>query len=322
MHTPWLQIAHEVRTVNAPQLAGELDIGVGDAYLMLADFIGWALHRCPEDRPPSASSLVKGPSAARQIANGMGWRGDAQQLLEALLRLPYGMIEQQPGGEGIRIRGLKRYDHHWRKSYPDAARVWDANPGAHPQPRETPIGAETAPKPRRNSAETAPPDPDPDPDSKKVTTPPTPPSFETDAPPLEPPPLGEKEISGCWEAIQANRDRARLKRESQQPTKFASWYREKRAAGRSDADIAEAHRAFLASKTVRSVGHPTQVFMTEGMCEVRLDNANPESRKRNEDWLKNLQRAAARSTRDERRRGAPTAVGDVLRRAGGTDPPS
>lgn len=275
MHTPWLQIANEVREVNAPQFAAELDVGVGDAYLMLSDFLGWALRRCPEDRPPSASSLIRGSSAGRQIANAMGWRGDVDRLVDALVRLPYAMVEMLP--DGIRIRGLKRYDHYWTKSYPDAARLWKAS-GVVSQPSATPIGAETAPKPRRESAETAPPDPDPDPDPDLEKDLPTPKPPSADAP--SPVVVVEKEIGDCWEKLQDNRARARLKRETHRPRAFAQWYRDKRRDGRSDAELADAHWQYLGSKTIRAVGHPTQVFLTEGICEARLPNPKAEELRR------------------------------------------
>ncbi len=263
MHTPWLQIANEVREVNAPQLAADLDLVVGEAYLLLSDFIGWALRRCPEDRPPSSSAFIKGASAGRQLANGVGWRGDAKVLVDAIARLPYPMIELRE--DGIRIRGLKRYDHYWTKSYPEAAKAWKGSP----QPAATPIGAETAPKPRRSTAETAPPDPDPDPDPEEEPTPKPPSTSELS--------VAERlvVVNGFKGAMADARQHAGFPLEPTAPKDFDAWALARHAEGFTPRDAMHGKLKFLRDETIRSRDKPTAVFI-RNCWETRMVRLGPE----------------------------------------------
>lgn len=134
MRLPFLQIAHEVLN-DARELATRLG---SDEFRMgwgLVRLFDWALDRCPEDRPPSASNVVlDGPAGARPgtgpepagaaalIAAAAGWSGDAEAYVDACSMLPQPLLERVGGG--IRVCGLSRYDAAWGKNRPKQWAEW------------------------------------------------------------------------------------------------------------------------------------------------------------------------------------------------------
>lgn len=286
MHAPWMQLAKEVRKVNAPQFAAELDVGVGDAFLMLNDFLEWAIERCPENQPPSSAALIKGNSAGRQIAQAMGWKGDVPQLVAALNSLPYPMIELLP--EGIRIRGLDRYDRGWRKSHPKQAAAWKtANPLAADDDEEPgfDFGAETGTnrdtKPALSRHPTGhqkpPPDPDPDPDPDNQPPPYPPPSSAT---PVGPETVVVVDVGKCWSAVVAAFAAEGVEPEKKRPKAFEAWVADRHREvldglrdGFTPRDVHAAVRDFLRDKTIRS--HAAAVFI-KNCWESRLKHLGPE----------------------------------------------
>lgn len=123
MHLPYVQVTRDLIR-HAPDLA--IIVGVSEAQVGwgLVRLIDWAISRCPEDRPPSASAIVEGPAAEKLIARAAGFSGAAgDAFIRACLEFrPDPILERVP--EGIRIRGLRRYDHYWSKNHPRLASEW------------------------------------------------------------------------------------------------------------------------------------------------------------------------------------------------------
>lgn len=133
MRLPWEQIAMEIIEVTAPELGAELypdldaDVAEACAGWGVVKLIKWALARCPDHQPPSANAVVKGATAARQIARAAAWKGDPDVYVGAVAKITYAVLELVPGG--IRVRGLDRYDAVWGDRNKDA---WDKWKTAHP----------------------------------------------------------------------------------------------------------------------------------------------------------------------------------------------
>lgn len=187
MRLPWLKIAQEIREASAPELATKLyppcppklEAMLREHYKVesehlerslagygIIEVIGWSLGRCPEHEPPSAHAVVKGPTAAREIARVAGWRGDPDVYVKACASLTFPLLEIVAGG--VRVRGLDRYDEAWGERHREAWAAWKAaRPEKYPP---------TPPKHRRTFAEDSPkvqrPDPDPDADLQKPPLPP------------------------------------------------------------------------------------------------------------------------------------------------------
>lgn len=130
MRLPWIQVAMEVLEVSAPELAARLDISDAEAFYALVRMMAWARARCPEDKAPSESATVVGPSAVRQIAAGAQFKGDAAAFVEVCCTLAFPVLERCEGG--FRVRGLDRYDEAWRtmrsksdRAQKAAAARWD-----------------------------------------------------------------------------------------------------------------------------------------------------------------------------------------------------
>lgn len=145
MRLPYLQVAMEVMEQSAPDVAVVLGVDEAKVGWGLLKLFRWALGRCPDDKPPSASDVVKGPAAAKLIAVAARFDGDPDAFVDALASTsPDPLLERRP--DGIRVCGLNRYDAAWLKNQPkDVAARWRATLSA-----ETP--AESAPEPARNRA--------------------------------------------------------------------------------------------------------------------------------------------------------------------------
>jgi len=275
MRLPWEQIAMEVIEVSAPELAAKLDISEAEAGWGIILAIKWALARCPDHQPPSANAVVKGSSAARQIARAAGYRGDPEAYVQAATTLAFPTLEMVP--EGIRFRGLDRYDSAWSDRNREAWKAWKAaHPDRYPTP---PAPAMSPPEPRRNSGGDPPgsrrSDPDPDPDADPSSPP----------PPREPPKLvvvGKKakkltvdDLTPAqrekWERIQVGRRHKHLLRETDPPAAFPDWCAE------VDARCVDGERQWVHALTLYLRDEhfadrkwPTAVFITSGVWLQRL----------------------------------------------------
>jgi hypothetical protein len=165
----------EVIEVSAPELGDKLypdlepELAEAAAGWGVVHLVKWALARCPEHLPPSASALVPGPTAARQIARAARYRGKPEAYVAAASTLPNPVVEVCR--DGIRLRGLDRYDAYWGDRHPKEWAEWKAT---HPEkyPPKPPTGS----RPKSAGAPTGsrPSDPDTDADTDVERLPPTP----------------------------------------------------------------------------------------------------------------------------------------------------
>jgi len=146
MRVPWFQVATEVVDQAAPDLACLLD---GDELRLLGGLMHlfkWGLGRCPDDEPPSANAVVRGPAAAKLVARAAGYEGDPDVFVDACSQVQPPLLERVP--DGVRFRGLDRYDATWGKNNPAAWAAWKA---AHVTTPPGPV-----PEPERSRAESGP----------------------------------------------------------------------------------------------------------------------------------------------------------------------
>lgn len=161
MRLPYIQVSMEVLEQAAPTIAVLLQEDEIRILGGLVKMFAWALGRCPDDRPPSASAVVEGPAAAALIAVAASYRGDPERFVEACEAVrPDPLLERVEGG--IRVCGPSRYDAAWRKNNKERARAWD---DAHP-PDSARIPGGTAPEPELSGAGLG---PEPDRQIKKKT---------------------------------------------------------------------------------------------------------------------------------------------------------
>lgn len=272
MRLPWEQLAMEVIEVSAPELGDKLypdlepELAEAAAGWGIVHLVKWALARCPEHLPPSASALVPGPTAARQIARAARYRGRPEVFCAAATTLPNPVIEVVP--EGIRLRGLDRYDAAWGDRHP---KEWEAWKAAHPE--KYPAGG--PPGPRRKSAGnrsgSRPPDPDPDPDADR----------DKDAPP---PPRPKLVVVGKtlrvkdltpdqrtkWDRVQLGRVHKGLLRETDPPAAFPDWCAGVDVRRLVEAQWVHALTLYLSDEHFSGRKWPTAVFITPGVWLQRL----------------------------------------------------
>jgi hypothetical protein len=269
MRLPWEQLAMEVIEVSAPELGAKLypdlepELGEAAAGWGVVHLVKWALARCPEHMPPSASALVPGPTAARQIARAARYRGDPETFIEAAAHLPNPVVEVVP--EGIRLRGLDRYDAAWADRHKEEWKAYKLVTAAFP------------PEIRRKSAGASPdlrrPAPDPDPDAEKEPPPPARPPLKLVVVGKKKPLTVEQLTPGqrrWWELMQRGRANAGQLAETAVPPDFPAW------ADRCDvrelelAQVDHALALYLRDGQIRAPGWPTAVFITPGVFEQRL----------------------------------------------------
>lgn len=146
MRPPWLQVELEVLEQSAPDLSVMLGCAESAIGWGLLKMFRWALGRCPESKPPSASSTVAGPEAVRLLARRAEFDGDPEEFVSACERVQPPLLERTP--EGVRVRGLDRYDAYWGKSHPDEWKAWKASrDGSAPEPEQN--RPESVPVPAR-----------------------------------------------------------------------------------------------------------------------------------------------------------------------------
>lgn len=147
MGLPWIQVAAEVIEHAAPELAVALDWNEDSALAGLVRMFRWAADRCPDDRPPSASDVVKGSSAAKLIARAAGFKGDVEAFVSACEAVfPDPILERTP--DGIRVLGLKRYDAAWARANPVKAMEWRNRSGSEAEPTLNRSGTEAVSTPK------------------------------------------------------------------------------------------------------------------------------------------------------------------------------
>lgn len=122
MHLPYLQVVMELVEQTAPDLAVLLEWDEACAGWGLVQLWKWALGRCPEDAPPSACDVVTGPAAARLIARAARYPDAAEAFAQACIDVRPAVLV--PASDGIRIKGLDRYDAAWGKSHDEAWKLW------------------------------------------------------------------------------------------------------------------------------------------------------------------------------------------------------
>lgn len=169
MRLPYLQVATEVIQQDARDLAVMLDWVEASAGWGMLKVFNWALSRCPDDAPPSANDIIRGPMAAKLIASVAGWDKDPMEFVRGCEQLPGRPLHEVE--DGIRIRGLTRYDAAWGKNNPEAWKIWrpwlEARKRGEllPRPDRPQTGPVTVPeqvrsesvaKPERNRSESAP----------------------------------------------------------------------------------------------------------------------------------------------------------------------
>jgi hypothetical protein len=272
MRFPWVQIAMEVIEQAAPDLATLLDWTEEAAGWGLVKMFRWALGRCPEDRPPSASAVIKDPAAARLLARAAGWKGDPDAFVKACASvMPDPLLELLPDG-AIRIRGLGRYDRGWEKNHKEDAARWKAGAGKR---RE--MVPESGTKPALNGAGSAPPDADADADTdaeEETSSSLPPPSENSDGDASDAPSQKEEvEFPQTADGFFAWAQRARrdlgAPLEAKKPKGFDAWYAE-HAPKIGSYDLSDAYVTYLRDETISAPGHPTAVFITSDIWRMRL----------------------------------------------------
>lgn len=288
MRAPWLQISMEVLELVAPNVAVLTNRSELETLGSLTKFIGWALGRCPEERPPSAGGLVTGAMAAKLIAAGSHFPGNPHELVEAYVQVHPPLLERQ--ADGFRIRGLRRYDGFWAKSYPAHAKAWkaahpewrpprvkevakeDVDPASEPKPPRT--GEDSEPNRSRNTAVSPPQDPDQEEERERKKEPPPQANGGGGGDPvaLLEPPLRER-----WEIIQEVRRGHGLNRERAPPPHLAKWSTDCDSAGVDNAQIRYAAQMFMRDTTFSERQWPTAVFIHPNVFDLRVPMHHPEA---------------------------------------------
>lgn len=271
MRLPWVQLTWEFIDQAAPDVALLLGISENEAIGGLVKMVQWGLGRCPDDRPPSESSGVMDPDAARFICRAAGFTIDPERLVDACERCRPALLERVEGG--IRFRGFDRYDTTWRRN----RRKGHGLDEDDDDPRGT--RGEPARENRGNTAQPA---------RKTQTQTQTqkkpPPAGERAQPELsvvvnnEEPPEGEEDLStsdGFWVWWQRERERFRqMRREKKRPDGWADWHAAAIAdVGETDLNLAACR--YLADEHFRDRGWPTAIFMSDGVWRIRARPLEP-----------------------------------------------
>lgn len=264
MRLPWEKLAMEVIEVSAPELGAELypelepEMAEALAGWGIVKAIKWALARCPDHQPPSASDLVPGASAARQIARAAGYRGNPETYVQAASKIAYPILELV--SDGIRFRGLDRYDEAWSDRNREAWAAWKAaHPEKYPPGNSRRKSAGDPPEPRR-------PDPDPDPDAEKKPPPPTPSAGSQPPEPARPP---SEEEDFLWASVCQRRNEEGLARELHRPSDWSGFVICALAQGFTLDELQTSHAAFLLDDDFRLRGWPTPVWMKPKVWQQR-----------------------------------------------------
>jgi hypothetical protein len=250
VHAPWIQVANELLDQVAPDVGVQLDIDEVAVIGHLNLLVRWALGRCLDSQPPSFNDVVKGANAARLVAAGARFKGDPEQLVTALCECTPALLERVP--EGIRVRGLDRYDALWGKNHAEEWRRLKET-GAYPA-RNRP---ETVPEPVPDR----PPDADADADPKKKTS---------SAEPTD------EAVEKLWESICFRRTQDRqLALEPTKPKKFAAVMKAALADGYTDRELQTSHAAYLCDDDFRLKGWPTSLWLSDNIWRPRARIPRP-----------------------------------------------
>lgn len=115
MRLPFIQVAQEALT-QARGLARLLKTNQPHALGLLNLLWAWALTLGDEDKPPDGVALT--PHAPEIMAGSIGWDGDSDALLQALIAV--GAVEKLE--IGLRVKGMDRYAAAWEKAQKDRDR--------------------------------------------------------------------------------------------------------------------------------------------------------------------------------------------------------
>lgn len=187
MGLPWIQIASEVIDHGAADLALMLDWDEAGAGWGMVKGFDWALKRADPKKPPSWSSIIRGPHAALLVARAFGWNRDADLFVTACEHLPKPPLERLEDGS-IQLHGLDRYDRAWKKNNQDLWKTLQAESGANTNQNSDGTAPETGTKPAPVRAGTPPQDRDRDQES----------FFPSEEPPKPPRKLSPQQQFYAW----------------------------------------------------------------------------------------------------------------------------
>lgn len=277
MHLPFVQVATDLID-HAPDLAVELDLPEERVGWGLIRLIRWGLSRCPDDAPPSRNSVVKGPNAAKLIARAAGIPPElAEAFVDACARIqPKPVLERVK--DGIRIRGLDRYDEAW------------INAQSRSEKARTAARARWAEKGDRalSNAQALPEHPNPDAprclevevDGEVDQKPPPPPAGELrvvpdDAPPTDAETAAQGSPEEFWSFAQKARGEVLPDAVAEKPPDgYAAW------AAKSIAEVGTyrlscAYWNFLGDQHFQAKSCPFRMFMSEKVWRHRAHDPPP-----------------------------------------------
>lgn len=275
MRLPWEKLAMEFIEVSAPELGMKLHperdddeaealAGWGGVHL-----IKWALAQCPDHQPPSANDVVRGPFAARQIARAAKYKGEPDDYVKHAVSLRYPTLELVP--DGIRVRGLDRYDTAWGERNKAEWAAWKL---AHPD-----RGSEKLPRTSPGLPRDLPsPDTDAESDTEEKPPPPRPPKLVVVG-------KGRKALKvddltphqrALWERIQRGRANVGLLRETSPPAAFPDFCDLPAVDELKPAQLEHAIALYLRDADFKAKLWPTAVLISPNVWNPRVQQAPPD----------------------------------------------
>lgn len=285
MHLPFIQIDTDMIEQVAPDVAIELDADEMAILGGLVRLVKWALGRVPEGALPSEHALITGPNAARLIARAAGHQRDPEAFVAACSRCAHAILEVVP--EGIRIRGLDRYDaavtgaEVRSKAAKAAAEArWNAERMRDASESQSKRTAKAMRQNAKTKTQTHT-------KTQKKTEEKPPPPAPSGVDGVEPeqllaevvvervrdldrtgtPCMRDEQVVrwtaspvGCWEMIQLHRELHGLPRERTRPKGFDAWAADALATAGPDA-VERTVIGFLDDESIRAPEHPTAVFL-------------------------------------------------------------
>jgi hypothetical protein len=112
MRLPFLQLESDLLAHGAAGVAALLGCSVPQALGHIALLRAWAVSRGPADAPPDG--WVPGDNAARLVAAGAQWTGDAGAFIAALGDPGVELLEVHR--DGIQVLGMRPYAEAWERN--------------------------------------------------------------------------------------------------------------------------------------------------------------------------------------------------------------
>lgn len=110
---PWIQVDRDFLRVGALRMSVALGVDRHRAIGLANDFWDWSSHG------GAPGGLIEGPGCEVLAARAAGWDGDPVAFVDGLEAA--GLVERVP--EGLRVRGLDRYEKALTKNERDAERL-------------------------------------------------------------------------------------------------------------------------------------------------------------------------------------------------------